>query len=47
MTDEVKRAIKTFVEAILHGNFEHKEWLRAAAEAYMTGKEIPKCPCQK
>lgn len=44
--DTKRLVIQGFVDAILHGDFEHRSWLQSAGEAYITGKAIPKCPCQ-
>lgn len=33
--------ISEFVEVILHGDDEHKAWLREAADAWITGNPIP------
>lgn len=34
--------IRAFANAILHGDEWHKAWLLAAAEAYISGEDIPK-----
>ena len=44
MTEDEKSRVEDFAEAILHGDESHRAWLLAAAEAFNTGKPIPKQP---
>jgi hypothetical protein len=33
--------IRSFTQAIMHGDDEHRAWLKEAAEAFLEGRELP------
>jgi len=37
-------AIRSFVSLILHGNAEHRAWLKEAAELFIEGRHVPRPP---
>ena len=39
--------IRDFAKSILHGDKAHRDWLMAAAEAFIAGKRVPKPPKPK
>ena len=41
LRDRDRAMIRAFVEAIMHGDEEHRAWLRRAAECFIRGEEIP------
>jgi hypothetical protein len=40
----VDTLIRAFAKSILHGDKAHKDWLLAAADAFIAGKKPPKPP---
>ena len=43
-TEAAQHAINDFVDAILHGDKQHRDWLLAAAQAFKKGEPLPKQP---
>lgn len=39
--NDTSLAVLEFAEAIMHGDAEHRRWLRAAAEAFVAEKPLP------
>ena len=44
--DPAEKAIRSFAHSILHGDKAHKDWLLAAAEAFIAGKKPPTPPAK-
>ncbi len=44
MTIDEIAAIRSFVNLILHGNAEHRAWLKEAAELFIEGEHVPLPP---
>jgi hypothetical protein len=48
-TELTANYIRLFVESILHGDEDHRLWLKEAAECFIDGRPMPDrpCPCLK
>ncbi len=44
MTEDEKRRVEDFAEAVLHGTKSHRRWLLDAADAFNRGEPLPKQP---
>lgn len=42
LNEDVLRNFDAFIDAILHGSEEHRNWLKESAKCFKKGIEIPK-----